>query len=218
MQAPDVAPTGSPRRSRRPGSSTTSPPGITLGIVSFAGIATVLVSPTTDRAAAKQAIAGLTLDERTATGDAIVSCVQTIDRFAKTLASVDGTTGPVPARIVLMTDGKRTTGRTEQDAAQQAADAKIPVSVIAFGTDHGAITVDGNRIPVPLDTQAMQQIAHTTGGDFHTAATSEELTSVYAQIGYETTQQDVSRPWLIAGTLIVLIGSAAALLLTTRIP
>jgi len=29
-----------------------------LGIVSFAGIATVLVSPTTDRAAAKQAIAG----------------------------------------------------------------------------------------------------------------------------------------------------------------
>ena len=197
-------------------------PGINLGIVSFAGIATVLVSPTTDRAAAKQAIAGLTLDERTATGDAIVSCVQTIDRFAKTLASVDGTTGPVPARIVLMTDGKRTTGRTEQDAAQQAADAKIPVSVIAFGTDHGAITVDGRQIPVPLDTQALQQIARTTGGDFHTAATTEELTSVYAQlgeqIGYETTQQDVSRPWLIAGTVIVLIGSAAALLITTRIP
>jgi Ca-activated chloride channel family protein len=121
-----------------------------------------------------------------------------------------------------MTDGKRTTGRTEQDAAQQAADAKIPVSVIAFGTDHGAITVDGRQIPVPLDTQALQQIAHITGGDFHTAATSEELTSVYAQlgeqIGYEITQQDVSRPWLIAGTLIVLIGSAAALLITTRIP
>ena len=76
-----------------------------------------------------------------------------------------------------MTDGKSTTGRTEQDAAQQAADAKIPVSVIAFGTDHGAITVDGKQIPVPPDTQALQQIARTTGGDFHTAATTEELTS-----------------------------------------
>ena len=87
------------------------------------------------------------------------------------------------------------------------------MSVIAFGTDHGAITVDGRQIPIPLDTQALQQIAHTTGGDFHTAATTEELTSVYAQlgeqIGYQTTQKDVSRPWLIAGTLIDLIGSAA---------
>ena len=68
----------------------------------------------------------------------------------------------------------------------------------------------------------MQEIAHITGGDFHTAATTEELTSVYAQlgeqIGYETSQHDVSRPWPIAGTLIVLIGSAAALLITTRIP
>ena len=36
--------------------------------------------------------------------------------------------------------------------------------------------------------------------------------------GHETTQEDVSRPSLIAGTLIVIIGSTAALLITTRIP
>jgi Ca-activated chloride channel homolog len=61
------------------------PAGINLGIVSFAGIATVLVSPTTDRVAASTAIAGLKLDTRTATGEAIISCLQTIDRFSKTV-------------------------------------------------------------------------------------------------------------------------------------
>ena len=43
-------------------------PGVNLGLVSFAGISTVLVSPTTDRAPAIAAIAALKLDERTATG------------------------------------------------------------------------------------------------------------------------------------------------------
>lgn len=197
-------------------------PGVNLGVVSFAGIATVLVPPTTDRAAATQAIAGLKLDNRTATGDAIIACLQTIAGFAKTVAAADGSSGPVPARIVMMTDGKRTTGRTEQDAAQQAAQAKVPVSMIAFGTDHGSITYQGRQIAVPLDTGSMQQIAQISGGDFHTASTAAELASVYAQlgeqIGYETTQQDVSRPWLIAGTMLAILGSAAALPLSARIP
>ena len=199
-------------------------PGVNLGIVSFAGIATVLVSPTTDRAAAKLAIAGLTLDERTATGEAIISSLQTIDLFSKSLPGpADGSDpGAPPARIVLMTDGKRTVGRTEQDAAQRAADAKVPVSVIAFGTDNGSIVVNDETIPVPLDTDAMQQIAEISGGDFHTAASTDELKSVYAQlgeqIGYEIKQQDVSRPWMIAGTALVIIGAAAALAFTSRIP
>ncbi|GAA2002292.1 VWA domain-containing protein [Nakamurella flavida] len=218
-------------------------PGVNLGIVSFAGIATVLVAPTPDRAAAKAAIASLKLDERTATGEAIISCLQTIESFSRTLAgagataqaptadgstpdgsSQDGAEAPttVPARIVLMTDGKRTVGRTEQDAAQRAADAKIPVSVIAFGTDNGSIDFQGERIPVPLDTASMQEIAQISGGDFHTAATTAELKSVYAelgeQIGYETQEKDVSRPWLIAGTIIVVLGAGAALVIGGRIP
>ena len=31
------------------------------------------------------------------------------------------------------------------------------------------------------------------------------------QIGYEIKQQDVSRPWMIAGTVVVIIGAAGAL-------
>ena len=194
-------------------------PGVNLGIVSFAGISTVLVSPTTDRAPAIAAIAALKLDERTATGDAIISCLQTIDVFSKTISGADG---PAPARIVMMTDGKQTVGRSVDDAAKQAATAKIPISMIAFGTDHGTITYQGSVIPVPLDTSSMQQIAKISGGDFHTAATADELRSVYSQlgeqIGYEIKQADVSRPWLIAGTILVMLGAAGALVIGGRIP
>lgn len=194
-------------------------PGVNLGIVSFAGIATVLVSPTTDREVARTAIADLKLDERTATGEGIISSLQSIDQFSRTISGADG---PVPARIVLMTDGKRTVGREETEAAKMAADAKVPVSVIAFGTNHGSITLDGSVIPVPLDTAAMKQIAEISGGDFHTAASSEELKSVYSQlgeqIGYEIKQKDVSRPWVIAGTIALILGAAGALVIGQRIP
>ncbi len=194
-------------------------PGVNLGLVSFAGISTVLVSPTTDRAPAIAAIAALKLDERTATGDAIISCLQTIDVFSKTISGADG---PAPARIVMMTDGKQTVGRSVEDAAHQAAVAKVPISMIAFGTDHGTITYQGSVIPVPLDTSSMQAIARISGGDFHTAATAGELKSVYSQlgeqIGYEIKQQDVSRPWMIAGTILVMIGAAGALVIGGRIP
>ncbi|MEO7126389.1 MAG: VWA domain-containing protein [Nakamurella sp.] len=194
-------------------------PGVNLGLISFAGIATVLVSPTTDRAPAIQAIDGLKLDERTATGEAIISAVQTIDMFSRTIG---GSAEPVPARIVLMTDGKRTVGRTEQDAAQRAKDAGIPVSVIAFGTDHGSIDLDGEQIPVPLDTASMRQIAQISGGEFHTAHTAAELKKVYAQlgeqIGYETVHKDASRPWLIAGSIVVMLGVAVAVATSGRIP
>jgi Ca-activated chloride channel family protein len=194
-------------------------PGVNLGLISFAGIATVLVSPTTDRQPMIDAIDSLTLDERTATGEAIISAVQTIDMFARTIG---GTSEPVPARIVLMTDGKRTVGRSEQDAAQRAKDAGIPVSVIAFGTEHASIDVDGQPVDVALDTAAMQQIARISGGDFHTAHSAAELKKVYAQlgeqIGYQIVHKDASRPWLIAGSIVVMLGVAVAVATSGRIP
>ncbi len=68
----------------------------------------------------------------------------------------------------------------------------------------------------------MRQIAAISGGDFHSAATAEELRTVYAQlgeqIGYEIKKQDNSRPWMIAGTLLVILAAGASLVVTQRIP
>ena len=53
-------------------------PGINLGLIAYAGTATVLVSPTTNRDATKAAIDKLQLADRTATGEAIFTALQAI--------------------------------------------------------------------------------------------------------------------------------------------
>jgi Ca-activated chloride channel family protein len=206
-------------------------PGINLGLVSFAGTAAVLVSPTVDREPVKRAVDGLKLSESTATGEAIFAALQSVETFSQ---SVAGTTeeGPPPARIVLMSDGKQTVpgGVTPEEeqrgsftAARAAAAAGIPVSTISFGTEYGSIEINpGERTPVAVDDASMQRIAELSGGQFFTAASEEELRQVYAelgeQIGYETRRVDTSRPWLAGGTLLLVVGVGTGLAFGRRLP
>src|ERR687896_1207688 len=81
-------------------------PGINLGLVSFAGTAAVLVSPTVDREPVVRAIDGLKLSESTATGEAIFAALQSVETFSQAIDG--GGEGPPPARIVLMGGGKQT--------------------------------------------------------------------------------------------------------------
>ena len=204
-------------------------PGINLGLVSFAGTAAVLVSPTVDRTAVKRAVDGLRLSESTATGEAIFAALQSIDTFSRAVAAADAE-GPPPARIVLMSDGKQTVpgpdGETEPrgsfTAAKAAADAGIPVSTISFGTEYGSIEIEGDRTSVAVDDASMQQIAQLSGGQFFTAATEGELRQVYAelgeQIGYEVRRVDVSRPWLAGGALLLVVGLGGGIALGRRLP
>lgn len=195
-------------------------PGINLGLISFAGSATVLVAPTTDRSAVTQSIDSLKLAQSTATGDAIVAAMASIDSFGKV---VGGAEGPPPARIVLMTDGKETVGtRKAFDAAEDAKKAGIPISTISFGTEEGTVDIEGRQQPVPVDDESMKEIAQLSGGEFFKAASAEELRRVYdtlgEQIGYEKKQADASKPWLIIGTLSSMFAAAAALLFGQRLP
>ena len=80
-------------------------PGINLGLIAYGGTATVLVSPTINRAAMKQAIDKLQFADRTATGQAILTALQSIATIG---AVIGGGNGPPPARIVLFSDGKET--------------------------------------------------------------------------------------------------------------
>jgi Ca-activated chloride channel family protein len=195
-------------------------PGINLGLISFAGSATVLVAPTTDRVAVTQSIDGLKLAQSTATGDALVAAMASIDSFGKV---VGGAEGPPPARIVLMTDGKETVGtRKAFDAAEDAKKAGIPISTISFGTEDGVVDIEGRQQSVPVDDDSMKEIAKISGGEFFKAASAEELRRVYdtlgEQIGYEKKQADASKPWLLLGTLTAMFAAAAALILGQRLP
>jgi Ca-activated chloride channel family protein len=229
MEATDVAPTRlAAAQAAAKDFATQLPPGINLGLVSFAGTAAVLVSPTVDHQIVSHAIDNLKLSESTATGEAIFAALQSIQSF--TQAVPGGEEGPPPGRIVLMSDGKQTLpgpdGENEPrgafTAARQAAEAKIPISTIGFGTLYGQILLQGRPVPVPYDEPTMREIADITGGHTFTASSEDELRAIYAtlteQIGYETRRVDVSRPWLTSATLLALAGLGAALRLGRRIP
>jgi len=195
------------------------PGRINLGLVSFAGTATTLVPPTTDRSQVANAIDHLDLAESTAIGEAIFTSLQAIENFQSTVES--GDTRPPPARIVLLSDGTNTVGRPDTQAVDAAKAAGVPVSTIAFGTDYGTLDLDGETVPVPVDRVKLKEIADDTGGSYSQAATAAELKQVYAdlgsQIGYTTEPKDVSYWFVRAGVLLALVGACLSLLWTNRL-
>jgi Ca-activated chloride channel family protein len=201
------------------------PAGINLGLVSFAGSATVLVSPTQDHQQVDDAISSLKLAEATATGEAIAASLQAIQSFGKVLA---GPSGPPPAAIVLMSDGKETIPQDLNDprgAYSQAKTAKtsnVPISTISFGTDHGVVDIGGEQVAVPVDDGSLQNVANLSGGSYYRAASANQLQQVYTrlgqQIGFENKQADASKPWLILGTILAMISAVGALLIGQRLP
>ncbi|QCB51105.1 VWA domain-containing protein [Rhodococcus sp. PAMC28707] len=204
-------------------------PGINLGLVAFAGTASVLVSPTANREATKAAIDKLQLSERTATGEAIFTSLQSIDTLGAVLGGGDAAP---PARIVLLSDGKQTVPESPDDprggytAARAAKDKNVPISTISFGTSYGTVDIEDEsgveRVPVPVDDPSLREIADLSGGSFFTASSLEELRAVYdtleEQIGFETTRGDASRPWLILGVVLTALGLGTALVLRQRLP
>jgi Ca-activated chloride channel homolog len=194
------------------------PERINLGLVSFAGTATTLVPPTTDRAQVEGAIDNLDLAESTAIGEAVFTSLTAIENFQSSL----GTTEEVPpARIVLLSDGYNTVGREDTQAIDAAREAGVPVSTIAFGTDYGTLDLDGETVPVPVDRETLEEIADQTGGSYSEAASASELEQVYAdlgsQIGYTTEPQDVSYWFVRGGVLLALIGAVLSLFWTNRL-
>ncbi|MGY1821661.1 VWA domain-containing protein [Geodermatophilus sp. SYSU D00079] len=195
------------------------PPRINLGLVSFAGTATTLVTPTTDRGQVRAAIDNLDLAESTAIGEAVFTSLTAIQNYQ---AALDSTEEELPpARIVLLSDGYNTVGRDDTQAIDAAVDAGIPVSTIAFGTDYGTLDLDGERVPVPVDRETLERVADETGGSYSEAASAAELEQVYedlgSQIGYTTEPRDVSYWFVRGGVLAALVGLVLSLLWTSRI-
>jgi Ca-activated chloride channel family protein len=199
--------------------------GINLGLIAYAGTATVLVSPTTNREATKIAIDKLQLADRTATGEAIFTALQAI---ATVGAVIGGGDGPPPARIVLMSDGKETVPSNPDNpkgaftAARTAKDQGVPISTVTFGTPYGYVEINDQRQPVPVDDQTLKKIAELSDGSAYNAASLEQLKEVFTklqdQIGYETVKGDASVGWLRLGSLLLALSALAALLFNRRLP
>ena len=200
-------------------------PGINLGLIAYAGTATVLVQPTTNREATKAALDKLQFADRTATGEGIFTALQAI---ATVGAVIGGGDKPPPARIVLFSDGKETMPTNPDNpkgaftAARTAKDQGVPISTISFGTPYGFVEINDQRQPVPVDDSTMKKVAELSGGSWYNAGTLAELKAVYAslqeQIGYETIRGDASVGWLRLGSLVLALAGLAALLINRRLP
>jgi len=200
MTATDVAPDRlSAARSAAERFLDEAPDELRAGAVAFSDSAYVLQPPTTDHDQVRAALAGLVADGGTATGDGL-------DAALRALEPPEGDRRP-PAAVVLLSDGKQTTGRDATEVAQEAGRLKIPVYTVALGTPDGV--VDG-MLPVPPDPQALAAIARASGGQAFEASDADQLTAVYERLGSQLGTRKETREITaaFAGAGILLLGGA----------
>ena len=117
-----------------------------------------------------------------------------------------------------MSDGATQSGRSNESAVTAAVQAHVPIDTIAFGTDHGVVTIPEAhaQVPVTVDRGALAQIARSSGGHAYTAASEAQIRAVYSRIGtsigYRTVRKDISG-WFVGIGFVFLVGAAAASLL-----
>ena len=191
------------------------PESYRVGIVSFSTAANTVLTPTTDREAAKLALGELRLGSGTAIGNAIARSVE--------LASADEKQRPTtgqrpPAAVLLLSDGAQTAGGlTPDDAVKEAQKLGIPVSTVALGTGDAAVQVPlpgglKQRVVVAPDAEALRQIAKVTGGTFAEAPSAEKLKDVYRDLGTRLAKDpkrvEVTSAFAAGGAVLLLLGGA----------
>ena len=121
--------------------------GTQVGIVAFAGIAQLIVPPTTDREVLKEAVSNLSTARMTAVGSAITRSLDALSEVNPNIPATRVYSVPLEDRpesfaednlqpdvIVLLTDGASNRGVFPLVAAQAANDRGVRVYTIGFGT------------------------------------------------------------------------------------
>lgn len=209
MAAPDVPPTRlEAAKAAAVAFVDQLPDTVNVGVVSFAGSSAVVAAPSTDHNQVQQQISALQLaGGGTAIGESVFASVDQIEAM---IADAGGE--PVPSRVVVLSDGSNTAGRSPDAAARAANQAGVPVSTIAYGTEDGVMPNARGGTRVPVDGETLAQLADSTGGTAYTAETGEELRDVYtdigSSIGWRTEQREVT-PYLAALALLISVAAGA---------
>jgi Ca-activated chloride channel family protein len=203
------------------------PSTFSVGVVSADATPEIVVAPSTDHQAVEVALERLATSPGTALGEAIFTALAALPVGSvpttspnQAPASADPAKAPA-ARIVLLSDGKSTTGRSDEEAIAAAKAALVPVSTIAFGTANATVESAGQTVEVPVDSSALEAIAKGTDGKFFEAANAEELRAVYADINSEVTvvvtDRGVAEWFAGAALLLLLVASVTSMMRTGRV-
>jgi Ca-activated chloride channel family protein len=220
MQATDVQPTRLDAAKEAAIEFVTQlPEKYNVSVVSMAGSAAVLVPPTTAHNTVENAILSIRLQDSTAIGEGIAAALSALRQAPK---DPDDPDAVAPGAIVLLTDGKNTVGRAPLQAAGEARAAKVPIYTIAYGTENGYVELEGKREPVPVDHEAMKEIAQLTEGRYFAAATAEELKTVYenigSSVGYEKADREVTSRFAGYGLALAVLAALGAISLGAKWP
>ena len=213
------------------------PSSVKVGVVAFAGTATVVQAPTDNREDLFAAIERFQLQRATAIGSAIIVSMATlfpndgydVDRFTYEPGRRPlGTFKPTPAGsyrtgvIVLLTDGQRTAGPDSLEAAKLAAERGVRIYTVGVGTPEGTIVgIEGWSMRVRLDEETLKGIANLTRGEYFQAASAPDLNQVYRHLTsrfvLEKKKTEIGAFFTAAAALLVLLAAGLSLAWFSRI-
>lgn len=197
------------------------PPRFNVALVSFAATAQMEVPPTNDRGAVKRAIDGLELAPSTAVGEAVYGSLKALENAPP---DPDRPDEPVPAAIVLLSDGATNIGRSSLGAGEVAKEAGVPVYTIAYGTSGSEAYVeqDGQRQRVAVDPVELRELARASGGKAFAAESSGELSETYEAIresvGYERVPAEITDRYAGLAIIFAVLASLGVISLGARWP
>jgi Ca-activated chloride channel family protein len=221
------------------------PQGPKIGLVSFSTYATLMIPPTPDHEAVKQAIATLKPQEATAIGDGILVALKALPgRVVDLPETQSGPFAPPqppgfqpppagaparpeelsPAAIILLSDGGQNAGTADPlKVAFLAKQLKVKIYTIGLGAPGGSVfNFQGQMVFVPFNPTLLQQIATVTDGKFFMSSAARDLRQVYKDLGrvlgWETRKTEVSSLFVGGAGLLLLAGGMIALLWTGRLP
>jgi Ca-activated chloride channel family protein len=223
------------------------PPDVRIGIVEFAGSASIVQKPTSDRHELTEAIDRLQLQLHTAIGSGIIVSLAAL--FPEDAAELEAantsvrTYRDVPRSmpidrprpeakkefrpvapgsnrnfaIILLTDGRRTTGPDPLDAAKLAADRGIKVYTVGFGSAQGGTAnADGMSIYMRFDEETLRAIAQATAAEYFHAGSGADLRKVYetlnARYVLEKKETEISALFAAAGAALTVLAAGLSVL------
>ena len=223
------------------------PRNIDVGIVTFAGSAQVAQQATLDRPSLIGAIDAIQMQYGTAIGSAIVLCLAELfpdhgidlgemsfgpRRHARSLDEKQKApprpVEPVApgsheaAAIILLSDGRRTTGVDTLQAAKMAADRGVRIHVVGLGTADGHLAEgEGMSMYLQLDEATLREVARSTGGEYHHAGSAEVLRSVYQKLGsraqMQTRDTELTALLAMVAAMLIVVGAAVSVLWFGRV-
>lgn len=223
------------------------PKDVRIGIVAFGATAALVQPPTQSQEDLLAAIDRFQLQRGTATGSALYVALQTLfpdagidleslvyngglyhngargkalDSLPKAPKKEFKLVEPGSYRsavIILLSDGRRTTGPDPVDAAHMAADYGVRIFTVGFGTAEGAlIGFEGWSAFVRLDEPTLKAVADITRGEYFHAATSEDLKKVYESLTtrLELEKRDTEISFAFTAVAVILLLAALTLSLS----